>query len=68
LHHTAHHEGKEEDKVCNALRFIMYTFRGIPRHKHQRSWLRKNAVTLLAGFGGAAVLSMPVWMILLGIV
>ena len=54
--------------MCNALRFIIYTFRGIPRHKHQRSWLRKNAVTLLAGFGGAAVLSMPVWMILLGIV
>lgn len=54
--------------MCNALRFIMYTFRGTPRHKHQRSWLKTHGLTLLAGFGGAAVLSMPVWMILMGIV
>ena len=54
--------------MCNALRFIAYTFRGMPRHKHQRSFLKAHSLTLIAGFGGAAVLSMPVWLILLGIV
>lgn len=53
----------------NAMRFIAYTFRGCPRrHRHQRGWLKRNAVTLLAGFSGAAVLAMPIWMILLGII
>lgn len=54
--------------MCNALRFIAYTFRGQPRHKHQRGFLRAHSLILIAGFGGAAVLSMPVWMILFGIV
>ena len=52
----------------NMIRFIAYTFRGYPKHRHGRGWLRQNAVTLLAGFGGALVLTMPLWMILFGIV
>lgn len=52
----------------NAIRFIAYTFRGFPRHKHQRGFLKRNAVTLLAGFAGALILAMPAWMILLGII
>ena len=52
----------------NAIRFIAYTFRGCPKHSHGRGFLRQNAITLLAGFGGALVLSMPVWMILLGLI
>ena len=53
----------------NALRFIRYTFRGIePRHRHQKSFLRRWGVTMLASFAGAMVLSLPVWMILLGVI
>ena len=52
----------------NAWRFIRYTFRGIPKHKHQRSFIRRNGLTLIAGFAGAAVLAMPAWMILFGII
>lgn len=53
----------------NALRFLRYTFTVIqPRHRHQRGFMRRNALTFLAGFAGAAVLSMPVWMILLGVI
>ena len=54
--------------MCNALRFIAYTFRGQPRHKHQRGFIRKNALTFAAGFAGAGLLTMPLWMILFGIV
>ena len=54
----------------NAIRFIVFTFRGFRylKHRHQRGWLQRNAVTLLAGFGGATVLGMPLWMILLGLI
>lgn len=54
--------------MSNAWRFIRYTFRGQPKHRHGRGWLRQNAVTLLAGFAGAAVLAMPIWMILFGMI
>jgi len=55
--------------MMNALRFIRYTFTGIrPRHRHQRSWLRRNGLTMLAGFGGGLVLTMPLWMIVLGVI
>lgn len=52
----------------NAIRFIAYTFRGFPKHKHQRGFLKRNGVTLLAGFAGAGVLAMPLWMILFGMI
>ena len=56
----------------NAFRFIRYTFRamaGAPvRHRHQRGFWRRNGVDLLAAFGGAMVLTMPLWMIVLGII
>ncbi len=53
----------------NAIRFIAYTFRGCPkRHKHQRGFLRQNAAAIAAGFGGALIMAMPLWMILLGII
>ena len=56
--------------MMNALRFIRYTFVGLrgPRHRHQRGWLRQNVLPLAAAFGGAAVLTMPVWMIVLGVI
>lgn len=54
----------------NALRFIRYTFVGIrePRHRHQKSWLKRNGMTLLASFSGALVLTLPAWMIVLGVI
>lgn len=53
----------------NAIRFIAYTFRGCPkRHKHQRGFFKRNGVTLFAGFAGAAVMTLPLWMVLLGII
>ena len=53
----------------NALRFIRYTFVGIrPRHRHQRSWLRRNGLTMLAGFGGGLLLTMPLWLIMMGVI
>ena len=55
--------------MLNAIRFVAYTFRGCPkRHRHQRGFLRRNAMTFVAGFAGAVVLSMPAWMILLGVI
>lgn len=52
----------------NAIRFIAYTFRGIPHHRHQRSFLRRHGLTILASFMGALVLTMPAWMIVLGVI
>ena len=54
----------------NALRFIRYTFTGIrvPRHKHGRGLIRQNATAIIAGFGGAMLLTLPVWMILMGVI
>lgn len=52
----------------NMIRFIAYTFRGAPRHKHQRSFLRRHGLTILASGLGALVLTMPAWMIVLGVI
>lgn len=53
----------------NLIRFVAYTFRGSPkRSKHRRGFLRKNAIAIIGGFFGALVLSMPAWMILLGVI
>lgn len=58
----------------NAFRFIRYTLRvmveTLPRHrhKHQRGFWRRNGVNLIAAFGGAMLLMMPLWMIVLGII
>lgn len=54
----------------NAVRFIRYSFRVAlePRHRHQRSTLKRYAPELLAGIAGGLVLSMPVWLILLGVI
>ena len=55
--------------MFNAFRFIRYTFVGISRrHRHQRSFLRQHGLTILASGLGALVLSMPAWMILLGVI
>ena len=56
--------------MLNALRFIRYTFRAIPsyRPRHQKSFLRRHGMTLLASFMGALVLTMPAWMIVLGVI
>lgn len=54
----------------NAFRFIRYTVRAAaqPRYRHQRSALKRFAPELLAGIAGGLLLSMPVWMIVLGII
>ena len=56
--------------MFNALRFIRYTFRAVPayRPRHQKSFLRRHGLTILASFGGAVILTMPLWMILMGVI
>lgn len=56
--------------MFNAFRFIRYTFVGIrqPRHRHQKSFLRRHGLTILASGLGALVLTMPAWMIVLGVI
>ena len=58
--------------MFNALRFVRYTFRALfhaePRHRHQKGFWKRYGTDLLAGFGGALVVSMPVWMILMGVI
>lgn len=56
--------------MLNAFRFIRYTFVGIrqPRHRHQKSFLHRHGLTILASFMGALVLTMPAWMIVLGVI
>lgn len=56
----------------NCLRFIRYTFRVAFRTKrayeHQMGFLRQHGISLMAGAGCALMVTMPVWMILLGII
>lgn len=54
--------------MMNIVRFVAYTFRGYPKSKHRRGFMKKHAMTFVAGFAGALVLSMPAWMILLGVI
>lgn len=54
--------------MTNALRFIAYTFRGTPRHSHRRGFWKKHGLTILASGLGALVLSMPAWLIFLGVI
>lgn len=53
----------------NALRFIRYSFLVLceahPRGRHAR---RTFPGTLAAAVGGAAILTLPVWMILMGVI
>lgn len=53
--------------MMNAFRFLRYTIRcltPVRRYRHQR----RDYTAMMAGFGGALILSAPVWMILLGII
>ena len=38
--------------MMNIVRFVAYTFRGYPKSKHRRGFMKKHAMTFVAGFAG----------------
>ena len=55
--------------MMNALRFLRYSVRVIfSRGRHQASAWPRILDTLAAAAGGAVILTLPLWLILLGVV